>query len=175
MKQSEKEVIVNEVRQLMDRSAIVVATHYRGLTVTQMGVLRKQMHDNGCQYRVVKNTLAKRAAAGTAFENLSGLLSGPTGLAFSTDPVAPAKVLAGFVKENPTLEIRGAVMNGRVLDDQNVAKLATMPSREVMLARLLGTLNGPIQNFVGVLAAVPAGLVRVLDQIRKSKETAAQA
>jgi len=173
VKQNEKEVIINEVRQVMERSAIVVATHYRGLTVSQMGALRKRMHDSGCQYRVVKNTLAKRAATGTAFENLSGLLSGPTGLAFSVDPVAPAKVLAGFVKDFPTLEIRGAVMNGQVLDDKSVIKLATMPSREVLIAKLLGTMNGPIQNFVGVLAAVPAGLVRVLDQIRKSREAAA--
>ncbi|MBF0108405.1 MAG: 50S ribosomal protein L10 [Magnetococcales bacterium] len=173
MKQNEKEVIVDEVRQLMDRSAIVVATHYRGLTVSQMGTLRKRLHDNGCQYRVVKNTLARRASEGTPFANLTELLRGPTGLAFSADPVAPAKVLSGFVKDFPTLVIRGAVMNGQVLDDQNVAKLATMPSREVLLAKLLGTMNAPIQNFVGVLAAVPAGLVRVLDQIRKSKETAA--
>lgn len=173
MKQKEKEVIINEVHQVMERSAIVVATHYRGLSVSHLGILRKRMHDSGCQYRVVKNTLAKRAAVGTGFEGLSELLSGPTGLAFSADPVMPAKVLTGFVKDYPTLLIRGAVMNGKVLDEGSVAKLATMPSREVLIAKLLGTMNAPIQNFVGVLAAIPASLVRVLDQIRKSREAAA--
>ncbi|HAT49937.1 MAG: 50S ribosomal protein L10 [Nitrospirae bacterium] len=173
MKQDEKETIINEVRQIMERSSIVVATHYRGLKVSEMGALRKKMHENGCQYRVIKNTLARRAATGTEFEILSDMLVGPTGLAFSSDPVAPAKVLAGFVKDNPTLEIRGAVLNGKILDGKSLARLATMPSREVMLAKLLGTMNGPIQNFVGVLAAVPASLVRVLDQIRQSKEVAA--
>ncbi|MBF0415097.1 MAG: 50S ribosomal protein L10 [Magnetococcales bacterium] len=173
MKQDEKGVIIDEVHQIMEKSSIIIATHYRGLTVAQMGDLRKRMHDNGCQFRVVKNTLAKRASSGTPFESLSGLLSGPTGLAFSVDPVAPAKVLTGFVKDNPTLEIRGAVMNGQLLDGTSIAKLATMPSREVLLAKLLGTMNGPIQNFVGVLAAVPASLVRVLDQIRQSKEATA--
>lgn len=173
MKQDEKGVIIDEVRQIMEKSSIIIATHYRGLTVAQMGDLRKRMHDNGCQYRVVKNTLAKRASAGTSFEGLSGLLTGPTGLAFSVDPVAPAKVLTGFVKDNPTLEIRGAVMNGQLLDSSSLARLATLPSREVLLAKLLGTMNGPIQNFVGVLAAVPASLVRVLDQIRQAKEATA--
>lgn len=172
MKHDEKEVIINEVRQIMERSSIVVATHYRGMKVSEMGELRKRMHASGCQYRVIKNTLARRAAAGTEFESLSEMLVGPTGLAFSSDPVAPAKVLAGFVKENPTFEIRGAVLNGKILDHKSLAKLATMPSREVLLAKLLGTMNGPIQNFVGVLAAVPASFVRVLDQIRQSKEEA---
>lgn len=170
MNQQEKGKVIEEVREVLDRSSIVVVTHYRGLSVGVLGILRRQMRQSGCHYRVVKNTLAKRAMAGTSFEGVAGILNGPTGLAFSADPVMPAKVLTEFSKANPMLEIRGAILNGKLLNPRDVNELAKLPSREVLIGKLLGTMNAPITNFVGVLAAFPAGLVRVLDKIRQSKE-----
>ncbi|MBF0156488.1 MAG: 50S ribosomal protein L10 [Magnetococcales bacterium] len=173
MKRETKQQVVDEVRASLGESQVAIATHYRGLTVTEMTELRRRMRVAGAGYRVVKNTLAKRALEGTAFAPLGPLLTGPTGLAVSRDPVAPAKVLADFVKDHPNLVIRGGVMGGRLLSEGDVSALAALPSREVLLSRLLGTLNAPIQNLVGVLAALPGGLVRVLGQIRDSKEKAA--
>ncbi|MBF0399598.1 MAG: 50S ribosomal protein L10 [Magnetococcales bacterium] len=171
MNQTEKEQVVEEVRQELQRASVVIVTRYRGLKVADMTRLRREMHATGTQYRVIKNTLARRATQGTSFEGLTQFLTGPTGVAISADPVAPAKVLAAFAKKNPMLEVVGGVLNGTVIDAAGIGELAKLPSKEVLVARLLGTMMAPIQNFVGVLSAVPAGLVRVLDRIRESKET----
>lgn len=170
MKQEEKGQIIEEIRSIMAGSKVAIVTHYRGLTVAELTDLRRKMRQAGAEYRVVKNTLAKRAAKGTGFENLEGLLSGPTGLATSKDPVAPAKVLAEFAKGNPKLVLLGGVLDGKMLTPEGIQELAKLPSREVLLAQLMGVMNGPIRGFVTVLSQVPASFVRVLDQIRQHKE-----
>ncbi len=171
MNQTEKERVVEDVRQELNRASVVIVTRYRGLSVADMTRLRREMHASGSQYRVIKNTLARRATQGTLFEGLAPFLTGPTGVAISADPVAPAKVLAAFTKKTPMLEVVGGVLNGTVLNASGIGELAKLPSREVLIAKVLGTMIAPIQSFVGVLVAVPAGLVRVLDRIRESKET----
>lgn len=170
MNREEKGQVVDEVRASLERSRVAVVAHYRGLTVSEMTALRRKFRESGSEFQVVKNTLAKRAAQGTPFENLSTLLRGPTSLATSMDPVAPAKVLDDFAKEHPNLQIVGGILDGKVVDAQGIVALAKLPSREVLLSRMLGSLNAPIQGFVGVLAALPGSLVRVLDQIQKQKE-----
>lgn len=169
MNRAEKENVVAQVRKRLEGSQIVVAAHYRGLTVGEMTELRTQLRESGAEMQVVKNTLALRAVAGTGFSALRDLLAGPTAIAFCADPVAPAKVLTEFAKAHPSLAVQGGVLNGGVINTAAISALAKLPAREVLLAKLLGTLIGPIQNLLGVLSAVPGGLVRVLDQIRAAK------
>jgi large subunit ribosomal protein L10 len=168
--QTEKVRVVEEVRQELDRASVVIVTRYRGLSVADMTRLRREMYAAGIHYQVIKNTLARRATAGTPFEGVAPFLTGPTGVAISADPVAPARVLTAFAKKNPMLEIVGGVLNGTVVTAEGVTELAKLPSKEVLIGKLLGTMIAPIQNFVGVLAAVPAGFVRALDRIREAKE-----
>ncbi len=172
MDQKGKAEVVEEVRSAYDRSSVAIVSEYRGLTVSEMTELRNEIRNAGAEIRVVKNTLAKRAATGTSFEGLSNYLVGPTIIAFSQDPVAPAKVLAAFEKNHENLILKGGILNGKDLDVNGIKALAKLPSREVLIAKLLGTMNGPVQNFVGVLAAVPASLVRALEQVRQQKEQA---
>ncbi|MBF0369256.1 MAG: 50S ribosomal protein L10 [Magnetococcales bacterium] len=170
MEKAKKGAVVEEVKATLEKSNIAIVTHYRGLTVAEMTALRRDMRKSGSEYRVVKNTLTKRAAQGTSFEGLGEILTGPVGLASSSDPVAPAKVLSDFAKTHPNLQIIGGIMEGRPIDLAGVNALAKLPSREVLLAKLLGTMMGPVQGVVGVLAAVPGSFVRVLEQIRQQKE-----
>jgi large subunit ribosomal protein L10 len=168
--QKGKTQVVDEVRDAYGRSTIAIVSEYRGLTVDEMTELRTEIRNAGAEIRVVKNTLAKRAAQGTSFEGLGDYLVGPTIIAFSKDPVAPAKALSDFGKKHSNLVVKGGVLDGKDIDVKSINALAKLPSREVLLAKLMGTMNGPIQNFVGVLAAVPGSLVRVLDQVRQQKE-----
>lgn len=170
MNQTEKSVIIQEVLESMGRSQVAIASHYRGMTVAQMTRLRREIRDVGAELRVVKNTLTRRAIQGSQFEPLGKVLTGPTILAFSKDPVAPAKILTEFAKKNPLLTVQGGVLNGVFMSPADIVELSKLPSREVLLARLLGTMMNPVQNIVGVLAAVPASFVRVLDRIREEKE-----
>ncbi len=170
MNQEEKGQVVESIHGKLQRSTVAIAAHYRGLTVAEMTELRRKARAAGAEIEVVKNTLARRAAQGTPCEPLVRFLSGPTSLATSVDPVASAKVLMDFVKTHPKMQVVGGVLNGSVIDPVAIAALASLPSREVLLSKLLGTLNAPVQNFVGVLAALPRGLVRALDQIRQQKE-----
>ncbi|MBF0165770.1 MAG: 50S ribosomal protein L10 [Magnetococcales bacterium] len=170
MNQTEKSVIIQEVQESMARSQVAIASHYRGMTVAQMTRLRRDIRGAGAEVRVVKNTLTRRAIQGSQFEPLGKVLTGPTILAFSKDPVAPAKILTDFAKKNPLLVVQGGVLNGVFMSPAEIIELSKLPSREVLLARLLGTMMNPVQNIVGVLAAVPASFVRVLDRIREEKE-----
>ncbi|MBF0613968.1 MAG: 50S ribosomal protein L10 [Magnetococcales bacterium] len=170
MNQTEKAVVIQEVQESMSRSEVAIATHYRGLSVAAMTRLRREIRQAGAELRVVKNTLAKRAIQGSSFEPLGAVLTGPTVLAFSKDPVAPAKILTDFAKKNPLLVIQGGVLNGVYMSPDDIVELSKLPSKEVLLARLLGTMMNPVQGIVGVLAAVPASFVRVLDRIREEKE-----
>ncbi|ABK43357.1 LSU ribosomal protein L10P [Magnetococcus marinus MC-1] len=172
MKQADKSKIVEEVRELLSSSSVAVVTHYRGLTVAEMTELRVKLREAGANVRVVKNTLAKRAVAGTPFEALGEFLVGPTSIAFSADPVAPAKVISAFAKTHPKIQIVGGVLDGKAMDAEGIERLAKLPSKEELLAKMLGSLNAPITNFVGVLAAVPGSFVRVLNAVREQKEAA---
>jgi large subunit ribosomal protein L10 len=169
----DKKAVVAEVSgQLKDAQAAMLA-EYRGLTVEQMTRLRRKAHGAKVYLRVVKNTLARRAAAGTPYECLTDQMTGPLAYAISADPVAVAKVLAEFAKDNEQLKIKAAAMSGKLMTLDQVKALATLPGREQLLATLLGTMQAPVANFVRTLNEVPAKFVRTLAAIRDAKQAAA--
>ncbi len=157
---------VDAIRDWINRCTIAIATDYTGLSVADMTSLRKALRDSGIEYRVIKNTLAFLAADGSTKPNVKQIVEGPTALAFGyEDPLAVAKVLTDFVRVNRSaLKVRGGVMGERVLTTQDVAALAALPSKEELLARLLGQLNAPMTGLVCVLSAPLAGLARVLQR-----------
>ncbi|KMY65583.1 50S ribosomal protein L10 [Desulfocarbo indianensis] len=174
MNRKEKEAVVGEVAQRLARAKAVILTDFSGLKVEQMTDLRQKLKDAGLDYMVVKNTLLRLASQGTGAEPLSQKMTGPNGLGFSyDDPVELAKVLVNFAKDNPKLDIKEGVLDGKLIDSAAVSALAKLPSREVLLAQLLGVMNGVARNFVSVLAAVPRGLVTALKQIEEQKAEAA--
>jgi large subunit ribosomal protein L10 len=157
---------VDAIRDWINRCTIAIATDYTGLSVADMTSLRKALRDSGIEYRVIKNTLALLAADGSTKPDVKQIVEGPTALAFGyDDPPAAAKVLTDFVRVNRSaLKVRGGVMGERVLTTQDIAALAALPSKEELLARLLGQLNAPMTGLVYVLSAPLAGLARVLQR-----------
>ena len=147
-----KQPIVAEISELLNGAASVVAVDYRGLTVAQDTELRKQLRDAGVVYKVYKNTMIKRAAEGTDYAALDPNLEGPTAIAVSKDDAtAPARLLAEFAKKADKLEMKGGIVEGTYYDDKGIQVIATIPSREVLLGRLLGSMQSPIANFARVL------------------------
>ena len=147
-----KQPIVDEIKAMLDGAAGAVLVDYRGLTVEQDTQLRKQLREAGVAYKVYKNTLIRRAAEGTDFAALDPHLEGPTALAVSkTDATAPARVLADFAKTADKLELKAGVVEGTYYDEKGIQVIATIPSREVLLGRLLGSMQSPIANFARVL------------------------
>jgi large subunit ribosomal protein L10 len=150
----------------------IIVAEYRGLEVGAITALRKQAREQGVYLRVLKNTLARRAVTGTPFEKLSDQLVGPLIYGLSSDPVAAAKVLNAFAKDNDKLVLKAGAMPNAVLDVNGVKALATMPSREELLAKLLGTMQAPIATFVRTLNEVPGRFVRTMAAVRDQKEQA---
>lgn len=168
----DKQRIVEELHAAWSESSAGVVAQYRGLTVAEMGLLRRRLHEQNVSLQVVKNTLARRAAEGTGFKAAEELFTGPVAIAYGNDPVAMAKAIADFAKEHKALEIRGGVLDGKMMDAAGVISLAKLPPREVLLAKLLGSMQSPISGFVRVLAEVPASFVRTLAAIRDQKQAA---
>ncbi|MDP3354567.1 MAG: 50S ribosomal protein L10 [Polaromonas sp.] len=154
LNRSEKQAVIDEVTGLAAKAQTLVMAEYRGITVADMTRLRSQARDIGVNLSVLKNTLARRAVAGSAFDVLSDQMTGPLIYGFSTDAVAAAKVVADFAKTNDKLVIRAGAMAGKVLDVNGVKQLANIPSKEVLLAQLLGLMQSPISRTARVLAAL---------------------
>jgi len=169
---NDKQRIVEELHAAWSESTAGVVTHYRGLTVSEMGDLRHALHDADVSLQVVKNTLARRAAEGTDFKAAAELFSGPVAIAYGKDPVGMAKAISDFAKKHEALDIRGGVLDGKAVDVSGIKALASLPSREVLLAKMLGSMQSPISGFVRTLAEVPASFVRTLAAIRDQKEAA---
>ena len=173
LNRSEKAGVVEDIgAQIADAQSIIVA-EYRGLGVGAITALRKQARNSGVHLRVLKNTLARRAVAGTPFEGLASHLVGPLMYGISKDPVAAAKVLNDFAKGNDKLVLKAGAMPNFVMDAAGVKALATMPSRDELLAKLLGTMQAPIAQFVRTLNEVPGKFVRTLAALEKQKAEAA--
>ena len=166
----DKKALVAEVAEVAAKAQSVVAAEYRGLTVGQMTELRSKARAQGVYMRVVKNTLARKAFAGTAFEPVGPKLKGPLVLAFSKDdPGAAARLVKDFAKANEKLVATLVSLGGQVLPGGDLEKVASLPTREQALSMLLGVLKAPIQKLVATLAAPPAKLVRTLDAVRAAK------
>jgi large subunit ribosomal protein L10 len=164
--------MIEEASALVAQSKAIVVAEYRGLDVESVTKLRRQARGQGVQLRVLKNTLARRAITGTPFAGLSDKLVGPLVYGFGADPVAVAKVLSAFAKDNEKLAIKAGVMANFVMDEKAVKTLATMPSREELLAKLMATMQAPIGQFVRTLNEVPSRLVRTLAAVRDAKQAA---
>ncbi len=156
LNRSEKEAVISEVTNLAAQAQTLVIAEYRGITVADMTKLRNQARSNGVSLSVLKNTLARRAVTGSSFEVVADQMTGPLIYGFSADAIAAAKVVAEFAKTNDKLVIRAGVYGGKALDANGVKQLASIPSKEVLLAQLCGLLMSPMSRTAVVLGALAA-------------------
>lgn len=166
----QKQAVVAEISAKVAEAQAIIVAENRGLEVGNVTKLRAEARKQGVYLRVLKNTLARRAVQGTPFAGLSEHMVGPLFYGISKDPVAAAKVLNDFAKTNDKLVLKAGAMANYVMDANGVKALATMPSREELLARLLGTMQAPIAQFVRTLNEVPSKFVRALAAVRDAKE-----
>lgn len=169
---TEKKAVVAEVSEQVASAQAIVLAEYRGLTVTEITSLRAEARKAGVYLRVLKNTLVRRAIDGTPFSGLTNDMVGPLMFGISADPVAAAKVMNSFAKTNDKFVIKAGAMPDEVLDAAGVKALASMPSREELLSKLLGTMQAPVAKFVQTLNEVPTKFVRGLAAVRDQKEAA---
>jgi large subunit ribosomal protein L10 len=170
---NQKRAVVGDISSKMKAAKAMVFADYRGLTVEQDTELRNALRKAGVEYKVVKNTLTRLAANENGLEGLDSFLNGPTAMASSDkDPVAPAKVLNEYAKKYEKLELKVGVVEGKIIDIDGIKSLADLPSREVLIARVLGGFNAPISGFVNVLNGNLRGLVVALKAIADQKESA---
>ncbi|MEN1762229.1 50S ribosomal protein L10 [Anoxynatronum sibiricum] len=150
-----KKAIVEEIVDKFSKSTAAILFDYRGLTVEEVTELRKQFREAGVDYKVYKNTLVKRAIQEKGLSDFSELLDGPNAIAFSyDDPIIPAKIGSEFAKTHKSLELKAGIVEGAFLDEAKVNELASIPAREVLIAKLLGSLKAPVSNFAYLLQAV---------------------
>ncbi|HBC99474.1 MAG TPA: 50S ribosomal protein L10 [Lachnoclostridium sp.] len=150
-----KQPEVSEIKELLDGAESAVVVDYRGISVAQDTALRKKLREADISYKVYKNTMIRFAAQGTAFEALEPNLEGPTAIAVSkTDATAPARILAEFAKTAPALEIKGGVVEGAYYDAKGMEKISSIPSRDILLGKLLGSIQSPITNIARVLKQI---------------------
>ena len=164
-----KRAIVEQVSSALAGSQAAIVAEYSGLTVAKMTELRRQAREHGVFLQIVKNTLARRAVKDSDFACLDEHLVGPLALAAAEDPVAVAKVLSKFQKDNDVFAIKAGAMSGNLLSAEEIQRLASLPGREELLAKLVGTLQAPIQKFVQTLNEVPSKFVRTLAAVRDSE------
>ena len=168
----QKQAVVAEVaKQLVGAQAVVMAEN-RGMPVAAMTQLRAKARASGVYFRVVKNTLVRRAVAETPFARLADRMVGPLAYGIGTDPVAVAKVLSDFARVNEKFVITGGALPGQVMSAKEIAALASLPSREELIAKLLGTMQAPIAKLVRTLNEVPSKFVRTLGAVRDAKPAA---
>jgi large subunit ribosomal protein L10 len=170
MARPEKEAAVSEILERLQKSKAVVIADYRGLNVLEVTELRKKLRDAGVDYKVAKNSLTSRAAKAANIEGLDEYLTGPNAMAFGyNDVVVPAKILSTFAKTHKKLEIKGGILEGKVIDFNAVKALADLPSREALLTQLAGVMQAPIRGLATVLAGPMRKMVYALEAVRKQK------
>ena len=173
MKLEQKKIIVKDLQEKFSKKKILIVTDYKGLNVQDVNSLRRRLREGGIEYKVVKNSLLVRACKDTDVEMLKDYFTGPSAIALSyDDPVAPAKLLTEFAKENKKLEIKVGVMNGKVLDLSKIYELSSLPSHEVILGQLLSVMNGVPSSLVRALGDVPRKMLNLLQAIKEQKEEA---
>jgi large subunit ribosomal protein L10 len=168
---NDKEQMLAEYEQGLAKAPHAFLLGYQGITVPQVTELRSRVRQSGGEYVVVKNTLALRAIDSQALAQLKEHFVGPTAVVFSlTDPVAVAKALTDYAKDVPAIKLKAGLVEGRAIAADQIKEIASLPSREELIAKLLFLMQSPVTRFVRVLAAVPQSFVMVLDQVRKKKE-----
>ena len=171
MNREEKTADVEALKASIGAAKAAVLTDFRGLSVAEMTDLRRHLRQASVGYRVVKNTLAKRAVAGSPMAGLAGFFEGPTGVAVSTgDPLAPVKALAAWAKTRPAFTVKAGVVEGVVMTPAELAVLAALPGRETLLSQMLSVMQAPVRNLASVLHGQIRALAAVLDQVRHQKE-----
>lgn len=171
MARPEKEAMVESIRGRLERARASVLTDYRGLNVQEMTQLRKQLTQAGVEYRVLKNTLTSRAAKEANIQGLDRYLEGPLAIAFGyDDPVAPAKVIFAFTKDHKNLEVKGGILEGKIIDAEGVKALADLPGREQLLAMVLRAVQGPLYGLANALQGNIRNLAYAIDAVRRMKE-----
>ena len=165
MDRAQKEKLVEELGQIFESSGVVVVSHYEGLTVAEMQDLRSRMRDAGGSVRVAKNRLAKIALEGKPCESMAKYLTGMTVLSYSEDPVAAAKVVVDYAKDNKKLQILGGAMGENALDTAGVEALSKMPSREELIASIVGCIGAPASNIAGAIGAPASNIAGILSTI----------
>lgn len=166
----QKQAVVAEVSEQLAKAQAVILAEYRSIPVKGMTELRKKARGSGVYLRVLKNTLARRAVADTPFKGLAEKMVGPLAYGISSDPVAVAKVLQEFAKDNEKFVIKAGAMPNLMMTAREVAELARMPSRQELLSKLVATMQAPIAKFVRTLNEVPGKFVRTLAAVRDQKE-----
>lgn len=170
----EKAALVADLKDKLSQAQVTVLTDFRGLDVATITKLRKRIREAGGQYKVVKNTLTARAAGEAGIQGLDAYLTGPVALAFGFgDPVAVPKVLTQFIREFKHLEIKGGILQGKVVPPEEIRALADLPPRETLLAQVVGGFQAPLVGLVGVLQGTIRKLVYALDAVREKKAAAA--
>lgn len=169
----QKQALVSEISAKLATAEAVIVAEYRGLSVESVTGLRARARSSGVSLRVMRNTLARRAVKGTPFEKLGEQLSGPLMYGFAADPVAGAKVLSEFAKEHEPFVIKAGAMRNAVMSAKDIQALAALPSRQELLAKLVGTMQAPIAKLVRTMNEVPGRFARTLAAVRDQKEKAA--
>ena len=165
-----KKTVVADIKDKMSRAQSIVLVDYRGLTVEEVTDLRNQFRKAGVEYAVLKNTMLTLAARDLQIEGLEEHLKGPTAVAFGyEDPVAPAKIITEYAKKNKKISVKCGLVDQKVIDVDGVTALAELPPKEVLIAKLMGSINAPISGFVGVLSGVLRSFVYAVEAVRKQK------
>jgi len=166
---AKKQELVQELEGIYKESGAVIVTHYHGLTVSQLTELRKSLKDKGASFKVVKNTLSKIAASNVGLGSASELLSGPTGIAYSKDPVSAAKGVVEFAKSNESLQVVGGLVDQKVFSVEEVNQLAKLPSLDELRGKIIGVLQAPAAKIAAVLNAPASQLARVVKAYSEKK------
>ena len=176
MLRNEKDAVIAEVQQLLTDTENLFVSDYRGLTVEELAELRGKLRQSGASFKIVKNTLGGIAADRSGRVTVKELLAGPTAVTFcGEDLVAAAKALSDFAKTHPQLAVRGGVLDASLIDPDGVKVLASLPSRDVLIAQLVGTMAAPMTGLVTVLQGTISGFVRALDQVAQQRAAAGEA
>ena len=170
MKRSEKNNFVQELKEELKNSSSIIVAHYDGLSVSETDSLRKEMRDNGAKFKVTKNRLTKIALIDTPYESIADLFSGPTAIAYSSDPVAPAKVSVNFEKKLENFKIVGGSYEGEKIDKNKINFLATLPSLDQIRGTLIGLINSPAQKLTSLVQAPGGQLARLISARSKKLE-----
>jgi len=166
---AKKEQIIQELKEKFESSAVSILTDYRGLNVAEATRLRRKLREAGCEFKVAKNTLTSLVARRLNMEEISPYLEGQVAIAFGKDPVAPAKILSDFIRETRKMEIKAGILEGRVIDARGVKELADLPSREVLLSKVLGGMQAPLYGFASVLQGTIRSFVYAVEALRKQR------